>query len=341
MKTPQSHLTNDAAKRLAARRAAFAGSAYLLICIVSTLELGCAESSRSAVERLVAAGATVDTESGTKEGHPLATVTFEENVPDLAILRYAQQVGDHVWVTFQKCTITARMLDADPGARCALGLGFHNCSLAPGALAALDANPAINSLQFLDTPLDDDLLAGLDGLPKLRGFYMQDANLPRSAVRLLASAANLVSLTVANSDLDDRALCRITDAQPRLEVLAIDGTKVTDAAMPSIGRLAQLRRLGLNRCEITDDGARHLSRLKQLEVLGLSYTRISDAAVPSLEGLQRLRELHIAHTNVGDASLVVLAELQDLSELYAAGTQITQDEANAALPRVPVVVLGK
>lgn len=326
---------------IAAFRAVFARNAYLWTCVVSLFALGCEDGSRSARERLEAAGAMVDTESGTKEGDPLAAVTFEEKVPDRPILREAQQLGDHVWVTFRGCSITARILDADPAAKCALGLGFHNCSLAPGALAELDGNPTIDVLQFLDTPLDDDVLSGLNGLPKLRGFYMQEGSLPPRAVNLLARAAELVSLTAADTDLDDSVLSRIADAQDHLKVLEIAGSKVTDSSMPRVGKLIQLRRLGLNRCQITDRGAAHLSRLTQLEVLGLSYTQISDVAVRRLEGLQRLRELHIAHTHVGIGSLATLAKLQDLSELYAAGTQITQEEADAALPRVPVVVLGK
>jgi len=70
-----------------------------------------------------------------------------------------------------------------------------------------------------------------------------------------------------------------------LQVLILDGTKITDAAMPDVGRLVNLTDwLGLTHTEVSDAGAAHLTKLNKLNSLNLIGTKVSR------EGLRDLRK---------------------------------------------------
>ncbi len=85
--------------------------------------------------------------------------------------------------------------------------------------------------------------------------------------------------------VDDERLARLcdTDGMEALPYLWLGGTKVTDAGLGALRRLAGLRTLGLRGSAITDAGLEHLKALKTLQFLDLSNTKVSEKGVKELQ----------------------------------------------------------
>ena len=88
------------------------------------------------------------------------------------------------------------------------------------------------------------------------------------------------------------------DKQNNLTKLDLDGTKVVDADLMQLKRLAQLESLSLNRTNVTDAGLEHLKAMTQLSNLELYETTVSDAGLEHLNGLAQLKFLMLKRTNV-------------------------------------------
>src|SRR4051794_14496989 len=75
--------------------------------------------------------------------------------------------------------------------------------------------------------------------------------------------------------VDDAALAHLR-ALPQLQVLELNGTRVTDAGLAHLRGLARLRELTLFRTPITGAGLAHIKGLAALEKLNLVGTPVSD-----------------------------------------------------------------
>ena len=98
---------------------------------------------------------------------------------------------------------------------------------------------------------------------------------------------------------------------------------LTDAGLPHLCRLRELRSLALWDARVTDDGLGHLEALTQLRELDLMRTSVGDTGLLHLRGLAELRTLVLANTKVTDAGLVYLRGMAQLQSLDLYDTRVT------------------
>ena len=68
-----------------------------------------------------------------------------------------------------------------------------------------------------------------------------------------------------------------------VNIVALDGTEITDDGLKHLSSLTDLEWLFLNNTKISDGGLKHLSGLTNLEVLSLVGTSVSDDGVKILQ----------------------------------------------------------
>ena len=68
-----------------------------------------------------------------------------------------------------------------------------------------------------------------------------------------------------------------------LERLFLDGTKITNAGLPALGRLPNLTKLGLMETSVDDDGLRASKPCTRLESLHHKQTGITEAGLGKLK----------------------------------------------------------
>jgi len=142
-----------------------------------------------------------------------------------------------------------------------------------------------------------------------------------------------------NSVVTDAGLKHIGDLTQLVE-LHISYTHITDAGLQHIEGLTQLQELYLDNNRITDAGLGHIKRLRQLKKLGLSNTSVADSGIENLKGLSRLQLLDLCGTEVTDAGLELLPrrhpQLQALSLSDSKVTKAGISRFQRALPNCTI-----
>lgn len=176
---------------------------------------------------------------------------------------------------------------------------------ATGAKLKKDGNGNIVDVDFRGTEIDDQSLAPLTGLTKLRSLNLGDTAITDAA---LETVGKLTTLT----NLDLR------------------GCEVTDAGVASLGELTNLKALRFSgksgKTDVTDDSMPTIAKLTNLKVLALDFLNFAASAegLEQLGGLGEMSELYIGKTLVNDESLAVIADkFPKLKKLRAAASQVS------------------
>ena len=186
------------------------------------------------------------------------------------------------------------------------------------------------------TPFTRKGLRTLAALPNLAELELNNLpNLEPEALRELAAARKLRSLSVVGVALDDAAL-EVLPELPALTYLALAGQRgLGDAGLRTIARCRELRRLSLADCKVHDSAA--LSRvgaLRQLTDLDLGGNPgLLDRVVMGLRGCTAMRRLSLAGGQFSSMALQGLSDMRALEVLDLSGCdQLTA----AALELLPV-----
>ncbi len=115
--------------------------------------------------------------------------------------------------------------------------------------------------------------------------------------------------------LTDEALVHISKIATITE-LNLGDAWVTNAGMPLVAKLKELRRLDLGWTkDVGDASLPVLAKLSKLEILGLGGTKVTDAGLPALAAFPSLKELSLPATAVTDKGLPSLAACKKLTTL--------------------------
>ncbi|CUG76265.1 receptor-type protein kinase, putative [Bodo saltans] len=208
-----------------------------------------------------------------------------------------------------------------------------------GSFAMVEAVPAqkIQTLKLTTCAtagLGVQMLSSLRRLDRSWGFDV-DASL-----RHLAGLANLVELSLANSDLTDRGLATLRELQCRETLLQLNLSHccdVTDAGMKEVSHFGGLVELDISACRrVSDVGLWYLSR-KLFHLSKLSFRccpRVSDNGLRYIAStLHRLTELSIGTSAViSDAGILKLAAMPCLVEVDIGKSPLVTADALTLLP---------
>jgi internalin A len=111
----------------------------------------------------------------------------------------------------------------------------------------------------------------------------------REPTELAAVPRNVEALSLELAKIGDEDV-KVLPVFPRLRVLDLDGTEVTDEALGWVAQQSSLEELWLECTAVTDAGLRHLHCLHRLRFVSLAYTEVTEAgmcalraAVPAIE----------------------------------------------------------
>ncbi|MGH9875811.1 MAG: hypothetical protein ACRD9S_25440, partial [Pyrinomonadaceae bacterium] len=117
--------------------------------------------------------------------------------------------------------------------------------------------------------------------------------------------------------------------------LTLDGTKITDAGMESIGKLSGLIELTLNQTGITSAGFKHLKGLNQIRILKFEETAVNDDAVAVIKDMKKLQIFGATDVKgITDKGIKLLQQLPKVHTMELRGTSVT-DATVAILSKYP------
>lgn len=162
------------------------------------------------------------------------------------------------------------------------------------------------------------------GVASAQSADVSAIELPTNKIRRDGRGA-VIEIDYRGSEVTDDQLAAIT-ALPQLRSLLLGGTKVTDAGLKTIGKVATLENLDLRDCAVGNVGLSHLTNLKKLKALRLSgksgVCTVDDDGMSDVAKLPSLKVLAVDFLWMSEDGLQKLVPLQGLEELYMAETTI-------------------
>jgi hypothetical protein len=143
--------------------------------------------------------------------------------------------------------------------------------------------------------------------------YELDQDLARS-LPALGQMPRLWFFAAEGNGVGDRSAAVIAGF-PRLRILDLYNSAVTNAGLAAIAQCQTLEELYLSDTAINDDALLELEAHPRLKVLDLWRCRLTDVAVEHLSKLAALRRLNLDSTDIKGEKLHKLAELPHLEYL--------------------------
>lgn len=187
-------------------------------------------------------------------------------------------------------------------------LSLEDCAIRSPGISRLAGLTELRTLNLLRTFVKDADLVALAGLTKLESLNLRDSaingpglehliaaketlrdldlselRIDSQGIRPLVHFTNLRSLGLWNGSFDDEGFAQL-EVLTKLQELDLEGcTSLTDAAMNTVAKLTDIRKLKLKGTNIGDDGLAHLASCKQLRELNLEQTQVSRDGIDKLQ----------------------------------------------------------
>lgn len=182
--------------------------------------------------------------------------------------------------------------------------------------ASLRTIGEFKSLLFLSlgqTQVTDRALIPIGQLPELIALELSDCPITDAGLNHLKDLHALDGLYLVNTETGDEAIRIIAQDHPQVNTLWV-GRRTTDAAIPDLLKLKNLRQLGLVNCEISEEGIARLAAESDLGSLAISGPDVSDGVLKSLPSL-KLWELRCYKLRRTEGGLAALKNLPTVTHL--------------------------
>lgn len=177
-------------------------------------------------------------------------------------------------------------------------------------LRLLHELPDLEFLSFSTPLMDDQGLAEIQGLPRVRELNLYRSRIGDDGLKFLQSFPNLRRVPMGE-------------------------TQVTDAGLVHLSKLEQLEYLGLRGNPVTDAGLAHLKPLKNLTGIYLGETSVTDQGLSQLKSFPLLNQLLLAGGKISDAGLEHLHDLKELRFVDLTDTQATPEGISRLQDAIP------
>lgn len=147
----------------------------------------------------------------------------------------------------------------------------------------------------------------------LQSLSLRGLKLSQSVLNAIGRCPQLVTLNLANSNVQDLWLAELHQAQ-HLEHLILYQTPVTGSTLALLSTLDELSYLDLSDCPVSSQAMKHLQQLPALSSLHLMGSDLTD------EGYEHLANTAVTHLNLSNSTLnrrhlKRLAAMSELKEL--------------------------
>ncbi|MDB5343352.1 MAG: F-box/LRR-repeat protein 13 [Schlesneria sp.] len=147
-------------------------------------------------------------------------------------------------------------------------LSLDSCDFQGSDLKKLSTLPKLTKIDFVDSTLDDFGAKGLSTIKTLTVLRLNGNQISDGGLKALTNLKDLQELSVGKN---------------REDRLNLNSSTITDAGLPGLKALKQLKALNLSGSKITDAGLKSLSNLKTLETLKLANTKATPEGIAKLQ----------------------------------------------------------
>jgi hypothetical protein len=154
----------------------------------------------------------------------------------------------------------------------------------------------------------------------------------------LKPAHHLWNVNLSHTKITDAGLKHVASL-PKLTLLSLDDSLVTNAGLPTLKNCSELKSLGLSYSKVTEAGLVHVKEMVQLETLGLCGLGITDAGLARLQNMKNLQHLGLDQSPISDLGLEHLKTLTNLKKLGLVTTKVTVEGVKKLAQSLPACTI--
>jgi hypothetical protein len=192
----------------------------------------------------------------------------------------------------------------------------------------------LGMLSFKNTSVSTFGFRKLVFLPKLRTVHVYENEIKAGALKSLATAKQLTTISVKSPALTDQDLADLSKLK-WITGLSVELTSKT-VTPKGLSQLATMKLTALSlkgkKGEITDEHLGALTAIGSLERLFLTQTVVTDKGLMALPKLKKLNLLHVAWSEITNDGLLVFAEMPELRTVHLVFAKTTS-EARAIMKK--------
>jgi hypothetical protein len=160
-----------------------------------------------------------------------------------------------------------------------LKINLSKCNVSDNDVRMLSGLKRIEDVNLRETNIGDAAMSILTRLGSLTNLNVQDTKVTDAGLSDVARLTNLRYLNLAGLSIGRRGLSHVAQLV-QLETLLLGGVQANDEAIGELGKLSNLRLLGLHfNKAVTNSAMPKLKNLQSLETIRLKDTRITDSVV--------------------------------------------------------------
>jgi Leucine-rich repeat (LRR) protein len=149
--------------------------------------------------------------------------------------------------------------------------------------------------------VEDEGLASLAGMTKLRKLWARDTRLTNKTLAVIGKLRELEQLDIGGAEITEAGLAHLAGLT-RMKKLDILGANVTDSGLDHLMAMSALESLNLYRTKVSNAGLEKLKAFRKLQKVDLRYTRSTRAGVANLRASLPKAEFLFADSSVQQAS---------------------------------------
>ena len=161
--------------------------------------------------------------------------------------------------------------------------------------AHLDAFELLERLDLTQTDVNDEGLASIARLPRLKTLRLRSTRVTDSGLAALARLPGLVELDLADLELSDEGVAHLAGLDG-LRTLNLRGAGISDAGLGHLSDMHELVDLNLYRTRITNAGIPQLAAMPKLRSVDLRYTRATSGGIADLRSSRPNMEIRFVYT---------------------------------------------
>lgn len=163
-----------------------------------------------------------------------------------------------------------------------VALGLRRTLVTDACLPRIAALPRLEVLYLSDTTVTDAGLGHLSAAAGLRQLALSGSRVTAAGLSAFQGPNGLERLWLESTPADDRAVSAIVRAFPRLEIVSLGSTEVSDGAVSKLALLPALKVLDLSSTSVSDSSVDVLAAMSSLRLLDLRDSGVSPVGLDEL-----------------------------------------------------------
>lgn len=207
-------------------------------------------------------------------------------------------------------------------------LTLHGSQVTTKGVQNLSRLTHLARLDIRGTQLEQSAFPHIGQATSIQELSVDGSRVTVEAAQSLRNLKDLKVFQAANMNLTALAWHDFLAAHPELETIAVPFGNLSDMVMPSVGKLAKLKKLVINNTSVSDLGLATIAKLDNLETLTISSCPVNGTGFMPPGGGRAfigLKELNMTTTPLDERGAKAIKQMKELRALWLGDMPTMQD----------------